>query len=220
MVIGRIPRYRYLWHKPPSGGFLFASLRFRSAGQLHGYRAPPERTPGERAPIMPDTIPLTYKELAEKLGLSPDSARIKAKRRKWLTVPGNHPSDPVRVLVPVEFLDPERSTERKGRVRTPSAPPANDGEINALREHLKATRDDLDRERTERVAERERLTGEIGRLNVELDRGRAELAEERRHGRDMAGHLDEAARLRQEIAAIRTELEADRRPWWRRMLGR
>jgi len=72
---------------------------------------------------MSDTIPLTYRELAERLGLSPDSARIKAKRRKWQTIPGNHPSDPARVLVPVEFLNGERTPERAPRERTPSAPP-------------------------------------------------------------------------------------------------
>jgi hypothetical protein len=82
-----------------------------------------ERTPGERTPVMSDTVPLKYRELGERLGLSPDSARIKAKRRKWQIVPGNHPSEPVRVLVPVEFLSGERTPERKGGGSNPERTP-------------------------------------------------------------------------------------------------
>jgi hypothetical protein len=184
---------------------------------------------------MSDTIPLTYRELAERLGLSPDSARIKAKRRKWLTVPGNHPSDPVRVLVPVEFLDPERSPERKGGVRTPSAPPINDGEINALRAYVEmleqrlAVGDKLvDSLRSEHAGERSRLLAEIdriradvGRLTNELVLGREGLTDERRRAQDLAAAL-KAANLEHAVKVdeLRTELDRARRSWWRRLVGR
>jgi hypothetical protein len=184
----------------------------------------PVRTPSERAPIMSDAIPLTYRELAERLGLSPDSARIKAKRRKWQAIPGNHPSEPVRVLVPVEFLNGERTPERKAGERTPSVPPESMGEINAFRAHVETLKQQLEQQRTDHQAERERLNREVDRAQAELDRLRDELEREREHGRDLAGRLDtahrdrggEAARLRQEIDAIRTELA---RPWWRRLWG-
>jgi hypothetical protein len=190
-------------------------------GTLH-----PERTPGERTPIMSDTVPLTYRELGERLGLSPDSARIKAKRRKWQMIPGNHPSEPVRVLVPVEFLSGGRTPERKAGDRTPSAPPDNAGEINALREHVQTLREDLSRERTDHAAERERWREDLTRERAGREADRQVLREQLEQLRaDLAGrldtahraHSDEAARLRQEIATLRTELA---RPWWRRLVGR
>jgi hypothetical protein len=102
----------------PAHPFPFAAV----CRKLPGTRALPERTPGERTPFMTDSVPLTYKELAERLGISPDSARIKAKRRKWAVIPGNHPSEPVRVLVPVAVLEGERSPERSGGERSGALP--------------------------------------------------------------------------------------------------
>ena len=54
--------------------------------------------------MMGDTLQLTYRELADRLGASPDAARMKAKRAvnkgRWRIIPGNHPNDPVRVELP------------------------------------------------------------------------------------------------------------------------
>jgi hypothetical protein len=65
---------------------------------------------------------LTYRELAEHFGISADAARMKAKRRvkagRWAIIPGNHPSDTVRVELPVDDL-----RERVGRERTRRSPP-------------------------------------------------------------------------------------------------
>jgi hypothetical protein len=175
---------------------------------------------------MSDTVPLTYRELGERLGLSPDSARIKAKRRKWQMIPGNHPSEPVRVLVPIEFLSEERTPERKAGDRTLIAPSDNTGEINALREHVQALREDLRRERTDHTAERERWREDLTRERAGREADREVLREQLEQLRaDLAGRLDtahrergdEAARLRQEIDTLRTELA---RPWWRRLIGR
>src|SRR5687768_7529371 len=136
---------------------------------------------------MSDAIPLTYRELGERLGLSPDSARIKAKRRKWQTIPGNHPSDPVRVLVPVEFLSGERTPERTAGERTPSAPPDKGNKVNAIRDALEQQREDATRERTEHAAERERLRQEISDM-------KAEMAAERQYSRELSGKLIDAHR--------------------------
>ena len=56
-----------------------------------------------------DTITLTYRELAERLGIKPESARKTAQRRRWHRTTGNDGT--VRVHVPVEVLnDPRDST--------------------------------------------------------------------------------------------------------------
>src|SRR3954454_2253488 len=97
-------------HPSPAHGTYALSL---AGGLMHSERSP-ERTLRERTPIMSDTISLTYKELAERLGMSPDSARIKARRLKWPVIPGNHPGDPVHVRVPLSALN-----RRANPVRSP-----------------------------------------------------------------------------------------------------
>lgn len=49
-----------------------------------------------------DTELLTYRELAEKLGVKPESARKTAQRKRWKRVTGN--DGLARVAVPVEAL--------------------------------------------------------------------------------------------------------------------
>jgi hypothetical protein len=66
-----------------------------------------------------DTERLSYRELAERLGISPDAARMKAKRKikagLWHLIPGNHPSDRVMVEVPANDISVQPS--RGGTVR-------------------------------------------------------------------------------------------------------
>jgi hypothetical protein len=72
-----------------------------------------------------DTELFSYRELAERLGISPDAARMKAKRRikagAWRLIPGNHPSDRVTVEIPVNDLGVQPS-------RGSTVPPAQKGE--------------------------------------------------------------------------------------------
>jgi hypothetical protein len=65
-------------------------------------------------------LTLTYVELGERLGITSDSARLKAKKKvdrgEWSFVPRNSDRDPVRVRVPMVALPehpPERSPERR-----------------------------------------------------------------------------------------------------------
>lgn len=65
-------------------------------------------------------LTLTYVELGERLGITSDSARLKAKKKvdrgEWSFVPRNSDRDPVRVRVPMIALPehpPERSPERR-----------------------------------------------------------------------------------------------------------
>jgi uncharacterized small protein (DUF1192 family) len=63
-----------------------------------------------------ELIQLGYRELADRLGISPDAARMKAKRAaktgRWRIIQGNHPSDRVLVEIPASELN---APERVGR---------------------------------------------------------------------------------------------------------
>ena len=62
---------------------------------------------------------LSYRDLAKRLGISPDAARMKAKRKEkaglWRVIPGNHPSDPVTVELPSNDIGVQRSRGRTVR---------------------------------------------------------------------------------------------------------
>lgn len=71
---------------------------------------------------MVEVVSLTYRELADRLGITINSARIKARRRKWRVLPGNHPLDPARVEVPVAALSPVAPPPVGDRGATPLSP--------------------------------------------------------------------------------------------------
>lgn len=54
------------------------------------------------------TITLTYRELAERLGIKPESARKTAQRKRWNRTAGNDGT--VRIHVPVEELRSPRDS--------------------------------------------------------------------------------------------------------------
>jgi hypothetical protein len=60
-----------------------------------------------------DTERFSYRELADRLGISPDAARMKARRKikagMWRLIPGNHPSDRVTVEIPANDLSVQAS---------------------------------------------------------------------------------------------------------------
>jgi uncharacterized coiled-coil protein SlyX len=165
---------------------------------------------------MTDSVPLTYKELAERLGISPDSARIKAKRRKWAVIPGNHPSEPVRVLVPVAVLEGERSPERSGGERSGGALPNSTGEISALRAHVETLKEQLARAQAERESDQHHsraLTDRLDQLHRDHTATAAELA------RVQAEHRAIVTQHQAEVDRLCAELEQVRQPWWRRLIG-
>ncbi len=67
-----------------------------------------------------DLAKLSYRDLAERLGISADAARMKAKRKVkaglWRIIPGNHPSDKVMVELPAADLDERVGGERSEQV--------------------------------------------------------------------------------------------------------
>ena len=196
-------------------------------------RSPPNKAEHEAS--MSEQIWLTYRELGERLGISPDGARMKAKRNKWTATTDNEGS--IRVCVPAKLLanirtnvPPRTAPERSGEQAS---------EIKALQAHIETLKQQVSDHATEREwllnqLERQRANHDAAldasrdgtvRARVDADCIRGELDRERDHARDLAGRLDtahreygdEAARLRQEITTLRTELA---RPWWRRLIRR
>ena len=170
---------------------------------------------------MPEHIWLTYKELGERLGISADGARMKAKRHKWTATTDNEGC--IRVCVPATLQANTRTNVPHRTAPERSAEQAN--EIKAMQAHLETLKQQV----SDHAVERERLLAQIERQRADyiadmelMSRGaeriRAELEREREHGRELAGKLDTAHR--EHVAALeRRQAEMDR-PWWRRMLGR
>src|SRR3954447_5302194 len=108
---------------------------------------------------------LTYPELGERLGITPDSARLKAKRKadrgEWTLLPPNKDGGQVRVRVLASDL-PEHPPERipRGPERQGSDTPST-AELHAELVELRASVAELrdlharaagERERTERAS--------------------------------------------------------------------
>ena len=143
---------------------------------------------------------LTYKELAGRLGISVDAARMKAKREakkgRWQIIAGNHPSDKVTVVIPDSDLNakgervggdaPEHNEGGKGR--TPE--PERDQKLFTLymeaQQRIQALTDQLleaQNDRIELAASTMRemaLAGEIEALKAQLDRALEDVAYHRR----------------------------------------
>jgi hypothetical protein len=91
-----------------------------------------------------DLEQLSYRDLAERLNISPDAARMKAKRKAkagmWRIIPGNHPSERVLIELPATDLNgtPERvGGEQVQRVGGEHSPRTQDPERgNTLAEQL------------------------------------------------------------------------------------
>lgn len=101
-----------------------------------------------------DTESLTYRELAARLGVKPESARKMAQRKGWKRVPGN--DGQARVIVPVETL--ERSQDSLGD-HAGEHPPVYvrelEGRIEVLKELVSAERRRADAAEADRDAWRD-----------------------------------------------------------------
>jgi hypothetical protein len=157
---------------------------------------------------------LTYRELAERLGLTPDGARNLARRRMWTVALGNDKL--ARVMVGEAELVAEagrisRSTAGERPVSGTDDRPvsgdrerlANGPDATALAELLAALRD----LRAENAELRDRAS--------RADRAEGELAAELRRSADLAAALDHE---RTERAKVTAALAEARRPWLARVL--
>jgi hypothetical protein len=167
---------------------------------------------------------LTYRELAEHFGISADAARMKAKRKakagRWAIIPGNHPSDTVRVELPAVDLDERVGGERKPvrgerSPRTPEPERTNGNPerlLTALEQIMPMTEQLLtaNREAQTRIAD---LTDQLLASQNAHAADRAELAAAEM--REM-GTKAELERALEDLAALERLVSRLRRPWWRR----
>lgn len=148
---------------------------------------------------------MTYHELAEAHGITLDSARRLARKKRWAKVPGN--DGLARVAVPDDEAGPRDRPQA-----SPKARPKAEG-ATALQEIRDALLAEVARLRDERVALQASLVDE---------RRRADFAEA---GRDAA--RAEAEAVVAEVKERLDEIRADRdrwhalatRPWWKRLAG-
>lgn len=161
-----------------------------------------------------DLEQLTYRGLAERLGISADAARMKAKRKAkvgaWRIIPGNHPSDPVLVEVPlVELNGAERVGGKRdtppGGERTPRTQYPE--RANVLAEQALASLADAQA----RVRE---LTDQLVEAKDAHRRDAAELAAAEMRELGTKAELERALA---EIADLRGQLGQSQRSWWRKL---
>lgn len=150
------------------------------------------------------TLSLTYAELAERLGVSVDGARMRTKRSGWPKVKGNDGT--MRVTVEEAELTP---AERSPNVRPAFTEQPNEQaaeQVRTLEAHIATLK--------EQVAS---MSEQIGKAEAQAaqERGRADA--EREKVADLTAQL---LRLTGEMMDLQKAREADRlRPWWRRMVG-
>lgn len=159
-----------------------------------------------------ETVSLTYRELAERLAITTDAARMKARRAvqkgRWHIIEGNHPNDPVRVQMPLADAGSPNAIggERKGR---------STGE----RKGRTNTRTDTDALAAALQSAQARIVELTDQLTAEKDQHRGTAVE-------LAKATTKAEFLEAELVVKMAELDqlqedrkAARRSWWQRMTG-
>lgn len=164
---------------------------------------------------------LSYRDLADRLGISPDAARMKAKRKVkaglWRIIPGNHPSERVLIEMPAADLNgsPERvggeQRQRATGERTPRTVEAEQG--NALAEQFLASLTEA-QERIRQLTD-QLLAGNEAHRRDAMELAAAEMRE--------IGTKAELERALADVAVLKDQLrllmERQRKPWWRKIFG-
>jgi hypothetical protein len=149
----------------------------------------------------PAELWLSYPELAERLGISADGARVRAKRAGWPVQTGN--DGRAKVRVPVADL-PEHGPNK------PEQGPSSVADIRRLfAERTAELKAELHEARQQ--AEQWRTAAEQARADAERERGMRTLIREQ-----LEREVARADRLEAELLRLN---EAARRPWWRKLLG-
>jgi hypothetical protein len=170
----------------------------------------------------PETELLTYAELGERLGISTEGARTRAKRMRWPRYVGNDGLARVRVprFDPGQVLVQGRDEPGQARVNDRPAGHERLTRVNELEARVEALQ--------QRLAQAET---EVERWRTEADRERAtaiRAVADREAARAVAiAEVEAAKRVAEaEIAAAKAEAQAKdliiaelRRPWWRKLLG-
>jgi hypothetical protein len=166
---------------------------------------------------MIDTKWMTYAELADALGIGPDSARNLVRRKRWPRQSGN--DGLARVGVPVEYITENAKPD------TPADPPIDppaDGAVDgaiviaALANHISRLERELENLKQEREVERDRLAEKAGALEGRVKTLEQELAAERLRAAQVEAlnTVIEAERRRvEDLQAERDNLRVDRDRW-------
>jgi transcriptional regulator with XRE-family HTH domain len=148
---------------------------------------------------MADVLRLTYRELARRLGLTPDGARFLAKRRMWPIENGN---DGRKVIIVAE-------TELAAEVERTAGDRGMNGASGQVDDVLAELRERLDHEVVE-------LRQRVDELNKKLGAAQAQVADLRV---ELATALGEVAARDAVQAELRAQVAWLRRPWWRKLLS-
>jgi hypothetical protein len=130
-----------------------------------------------------DTLWLSYRELAERLGINPESARTLAKRRKWPRKPANDGT--VRLGIPAEYFEarpPERAPDHPDN-RAPErsgghigeCPPEHPPEDPEDRAPGRTPDDGADHDEDAATGMVALLQARVGELQAELSQARVKI---------------------------------------------
>ena len=160
---------------------------------------------------MADVLRLTYRELAHRLGLTPDGARFLAKRRMWPIENGN---DGRKVIIVAEAELAAEAERTAGDQGVNGGSSADDRGMNGASGQqvdnvLVELRERLDHEVVE-------LRQQVGELHGKLDAAQAQVADLRVQLATVQGEVATKDAVQ---AELRAQLAWLRRPWWRRFVG-
>jgi predicted transcriptional regulator len=178
---------------------------------------------------------MTYSQIAERLGVTPDAIRHRSRKEGWQRQEGN--DSKIRVLI-----DPELLSENLARSSADSAPESDrnsghdsersDREVRRLEDQVQELRrqmdqqrtdyrEDLARQRTDHAAELERLRDELNFAQVEAQKARDAADKAKAEQLQMALDFSEKhAEMHADRARLQVELEQARRRWWHRWFKR
>jgi DNA primase len=147
---------------------------------------------------------LSYREAAERLGVSAENVRHRAIRGRWPRTRGN--DGKAKIQLPEQGPNPVRTPGERPKqpgVRTPSEQGANPQTIKALEAHV-AT-----------------LLSQLAATEARLA---AADAREAQHIVNLTAERAQTAKAIEAFAALADRLDAlaaanQRRPWWRRLAG-
>ena len=174
---------------------------------------------------------LTYREAAERLGITADAVVRRAGRHKWPKLLPNRPGNPVRIQVPGDQF--HRSTP-PALPPPPDAPPPDnppppgDAELTAALVDLQAEVARLTdlaeqerriaaierRDRLEMQRQTEELLAQVNAAQREVDRARYAADAS---GRGLVDAGRRIADLERQVEEARAALKKHERRWWRRL---
>jgi len=171
---------------------------------------------------------LTYREAAERLGITADAVARRARRNKWPKMMPNRPGNPVRIQVPGDqLLLPPPAPPRPPALPPPPPPPeptdtrlaetvaALEAKLAHLTEQAEQERRIAAIERRDRLEIQRRLETLSGELQAALrDAERAKYAADL-SGRSLVDAGRRIADLERQVEEARARLKKHERKWWK-----